>query len=89
MKLSIKKIYFIIFFLIALLINFQSPANSSNIKYTSNDISNYFSGVVLASQNNNDEALKYFNTFKVRGKSEFENFTLSVNPTLRGSKTLN
>ena len=81
MKLSIKKIYFIIFFLIALLINFQSPANSSNIKYTSKNISNYFSGIILASQNNNEEALKYLKKVQFI-KDRHSNFNVEFVRTL-------
>ena len=81
MKLLTKKIYFILFFLITLLVNLQSPANSSNAKYTSKDISNYFSGVVLASQNNTDEALKYLK--KIQSiKDRHSNFNVEFIRTL-------
>ena len=60
MKFFVKKIYFTLFLLIVPLINLEVLAKSRNLDYTKDNISNYFSGVILARQGHNDRAFKYF-----------------------------
>ena len=59
MKFFVKKIYFTLFLLIVLLIDLEVLAKSRNVDYTKDNISNYFSGVILAKQGYNDRAFKY------------------------------
>ena len=64
MKYLIKKIYIILFFLIALLIGNKVYAKTSEIQYTRENISNYFLGIVSTNQDYNDIAFEHLN--KVR-----------------------
>ena len=59
MKFLIKKIYIILFSLSILLIEPQVYAKDSKIQYTSENISNYFSGIISINQNHNNKAIKY------------------------------
>ena len=59
MKFLIKKIYIILFLLIILLTTIEVFARDSKIQYTRENILNYFSGIVSADQNYNNEAFNY------------------------------
>ena len=59
MKFLIKKIYIILFLLIIALIQNKALARDSKILYTSENVSNYFSGIVSINNNSNKKALKY------------------------------
>jgi len=59
MKFLDKKIYIILLLLFILLFESKVFARDSKIQYTSKDISNYFLGVVSASENYNNEAFNY------------------------------
>ena len=59
MKFFTKKIYIILFSLSILLIEPQVYAKDSKIQYTSENISNYFSGIISINQNHNNKAIKY------------------------------
>ena len=59
MKLLIKKIYIILFFLTIFLIQFEAFARDSKVLYTRENISNYFLGIISANNNFNNEALRY------------------------------
>ena len=59
MKYFIKKIYLIYFFLLILLINSETNAMDKNLKYSRQNISNYFLGVVSLNKNNTTSGFKY------------------------------
>ena len=59
MKYFIKKIYLISFFLLILLINSETNAMDKNLKYSRQNISNYFLGVVSLNKNNTTSGFKY------------------------------
>ncbi len=59
MKFLNIKIYIVFFVLIILSIDTTVLAKDSKIKYTREDISNYFLGVFSAGQNHNDNAFRY------------------------------
>ena len=59
MKFLDKKIYIILLLLFILLFESKVFARDSKIQYTSEDISNYFLGIVSVSENYNNEAFKY------------------------------
>ena len=59
MKFFTKKIYIILFLLSILLIEPKVFAKDSKIQYTSENISNYFSGIISINQNHNNKAIKY------------------------------
>jgi len=59
MKYFIKKIYLIFLFLSILLFNSETNANDKNLKYSKQNISNYFLGVVSLNKNNTTSGFKY------------------------------
>ena len=59
MKFFIKKIYIIFLLLIILLTVTKVFAKDSKIQYASENISNYFLGIISANQDYNNEAFKY------------------------------
>ncbi len=61
MKYFIKKIYLILVFTFILIINAPVFAKDAGFKYTKEDISNYFSGIVSLRQNNTTSGFKYLN----------------------------
>jgi tetratricopeptide (TPR) repeat protein len=61
--MSLKKIKFIIFFLIIYQSTAYSKSNSLN-SFNSKYLSNYFSGIVAYENQNNSQALKFFNSSK-------------------------
>jgi len=64
MKIFIKKIYITIFFFTFLLGNSTVLAKDNKIKYSKENISNYFLGIVSIKQNHNNEAFKYLNQIR-------------------------
>ena len=64
MKFLIKKIYIILFLLSILLIETKIFAKESEIQYTKENISNYFSGIISVNQNYNKEAFKHLKKVK-------------------------
>ena len=64
MKFLIKKIYIIFLLLSILLFEPKVFAKESNIKYTKENISNYFFGVISANQDYNNEAFKHLKKVK-------------------------
>ena len=59
MKFLDKKIYIILLLLFILLFQSKVFARDSKIQYTSEDISNYFLGVVSVSENYNNEGSQH------------------------------
>ena len=64
MKFLIKKIYIILFLLPILLAGSKVFAKESKIQYTKENVSNYFSGIIYANQNNNNEAFEHLKKAK-------------------------
>ena len=64
MKFLIKKIYIIFLLLSILLFESKVFATESNIKYTQENISNYFFGVISVNQDYNNEAFKHLKKVK-------------------------
>ena len=61
MKYLIKKIYLILLLITILLFDVTTFAKDNKIKYSKENISNYFSGIVFASLDHTDEAFKHLN----------------------------
>ena len=61
MKFPLKKIYIILLLSILLLVGPKVFARDSKIQYTSENISNYFLGIVSTNQDYNNQAFKYLN----------------------------
>ena len=64
MNLLIKKLNITLFLLIILFIESKAFARDNNTQYTRENVSNYFSGVVSARQNYDNNAFKYLNEIK-------------------------
>ena len=64
MKFLIKKIYIILLLLLILLVGSKVFAKESKIRYTKENISSYFSGVISANRSYNNEAFKYLKKVK-------------------------
>ena len=64
MKFLIKKIYIILFLLIISLIGSKLLAKEGKIRYTKENISSYFSGIISANQSSNNKAFDYFKKAK-------------------------
>ena len=64
MKFLNKKNYIILFLLTVLLIESKVFAKESEIQYTKENISNYFSGIISANQDYNNEAFSYLKKVK-------------------------
>ena len=64
MKFFIKKIYIILFLLTILLVGSKLFAKESKIRYTKENISSYFSGIISVNQSYNNEAFKYLKKAK-------------------------
>ena len=64
MRFLFKKIYIIIFLLNIFLLDTNVFAKNSEIKYSQQDISNYFQGIISASKYQNNDAFKYLNKVK-------------------------
>ena len=59
MKYFIKTIYLVLLITTILSTNFKSFAKDTSFKYSQNDISNYFSGIVSLSQNDPISSFNY------------------------------
>jgi len=81
MKFIIKKIYIIIFLLIVFLYENEVFAKDNKKTYTQENISNYFSGLVLSNENNYKDALKRFKKVKSL-KDQHTNFNHEYIKTL-------
>ena len=64
MKFLIKKIYIILFLLTILLFESKLFAKENKIRYSKENISSYFSGIVSVNQNNNNKAFDYLKKAK-------------------------
>ena len=64
MKFLIKKIYIILFLLLILLVGPKVFAKESKIRYTKENISSYFSGIISVNQSYNNEAFEYLKKVK-------------------------
>ena len=64
MKFLIKKIYIIAFFLCTLLASIGSFATETKIKYSKENVSNYFSGIISLNQNYYNKAFKNLKKIK-------------------------
>ena len=81
MKYLLNKIYLILLLIAILLSGTAIIAKDNEIEYSREDISNYFSGIVSASQNYTDEAFEHLN--KVQSlKSSHSNFNIQFIRTL-------
>ena len=61
MKYFIKKIYLILLLIAILSVSTGTFSKESNLKYSKENISNYFSGIISANQDYTDAAFKYLN----------------------------
>ncbi len=61
MKYFIKKIYLILLLITILFLSTGTFSKESEIEYSKENISNYFSGIVSANQNYTSAAFKYLN----------------------------
>jgi len=64
MKFLNKKIYIILFLLTILLVGSKLFAKESKIRYTKENISSYFSGIISVNQGNNNKAYDYLKKAK-------------------------
>ena len=64
MKFFNKKIYIILFLLTILLVGSKLFAKESKIRYTKENISSYFSGIISVNQSYNNEAFEYLKKVK-------------------------
>ena len=64
MKHFVKKIYIILLVLTIFFINFKALAKEAKIQYTSENISNYFLGVISANKHHNNEAFQHLKKVK-------------------------
>ena len=64
MKFFNKKIYIILFLLTILLVGSELFAKGSKIRYTKENISSYFSGIISVNQSYNNEAFEYLKKVK-------------------------
>jgi hypothetical protein len=64
MNFFIKKIYIILFLLTILLVGSKLFAKESKIRYTKENISSYFSGIISVNQSYNNEAFEYLKKVK-------------------------
>ena len=87
MKYLIYKIYVILFLITILLIQPEVSAKDNKIKYTRKNISNYFSGVISADRDYNNEAFKHLK--KVQSlKNRHSKFNIEFIKTLVCLKNL-
>ncbi len=81
MKYFIKKIYFILFFVAILFLDTETFAKDRKVQYSSDNISNYLSGIVSINQNTTNDAFRYLNKVKSL-KNEHSNFNFQFIHTL-------
>ena len=81
MKYFIKKIYLILLLIAILFVSTGTFSKESNIKYSKENISNYFSGIISANQNYSSTAFKYLN--KIQSiKNNHSNYNIQFIRTL-------
>ena len=81
MKYFIKKIYFILLLGVILFHGTETFSKDAKVKYSSNNISNYLSGIISINQNDTKAAFRYLN--KVQSlKSGHSNFNVQFIRTL-------
>ena len=81
MKYNIKKIYLILFLIVGLAYTTECFAKESNIKYSKENISNYFSGIVSANYADSKSAFKHLK--KVQSlKNHHSNYNIQFLRTL-------
>jgi len=68
MKYFTKRINLIVVLIIVFCVSTKTFSKETNIKYSQEDISNYFSGVVSLSKNDTTTSFKYLNKVKFLGK---------------------
>ncbi len=64
MRFLIKKIYFISFFFLSLLLIAESNAKENKIEYSKENISNYLFGTIYSNQHNSKQAYEHFSSIK-------------------------
>ena len=81
MKYFIKNIYFILLLLTMLVFGTETFSKDRKVKYSSNNISNYLSGIISVNQDYTKAAFKYLN--KVQSlKYDHSNFNVQFIRTL-------
>jgi len=81
MKYFIKKVYLILFFLFVLFFESETFGRESITKYSKENISNYFSGIISVNQDYSSITFKYLNKVQSLKNSHF-NFNLQFIHTL-------
>jgi len=81
MKRFFKKVYLLSLITISFSYYTESLCNESKISYSSESISNYFSGIISAKNNNSDNAFKHFKKIQ-HLKDSHENYNLQFLRTL-------
>ena len=81
MKYFIKKIYLILLLITILFLSTGTFSKESEIEYSKENISNYFSGIVSANQNYTSTAFKYLNKIQSL-KNSHSNFNIQFIRTL-------
>ena len=81
MKYFIKKAYLILFFIFILFFESETFGRDSIIKYSKENISNYFSGIISVNQDYSSTTFKYLNKVQSLKNSHF-NFNLQFIHTL-------
>ena len=72
MKFLIKKIYITLFFFTILLTETHVFSKDSKIQYKSENLSNYFSGIISLSRDHDEEAYQYLNKVELLKKKHSE-----------------
>lgn len=81
MKFFFKKNYLILIWMIILFLNSEAYCKDNNIKYSKEDISNYFIGIVSANQDNTSSAFDHLNKVQYL-KNRHDNFNVKFIRTL-------
>ena len=81
MKQFLRKINLVFFVTYVVIFGAEAFSKEQKTRYKQDNVSNYFSGVVLASQDNNEEAFTYLNKVQ-KLKKEHMNFNIKFLRTL-------
>ena len=81
MKYYIKKIYLILLLITILSLSTETFSKENKIKYSKDNMSNYFSGIISANQNYTGTAFKYLNKIQAL-KNSHHNFNIQFIRTL-------
>ena len=81
MKIFIKKIYLVLFLIFFLLVNTKTFGKNNHYVYTSDNISNYFTGILHVSSADNKKAFNYLKKVKSL-KNVHSNFNIEFIRTL-------